>query len=205
MTGAGQERLRLREPGHGRLRAVRGGGALRVPRRLRGGRRLLDRSAPRPSPCARSCGRSSGSASCPCWSWPKALTIVSNEFLGADAVPEGRGRGRHLLHDLRPGRPGHRHGRASTRASTPRTSPRSRARTAASPSWWPRSSSSWWRSRSSPGRRSSTCGTRRAGCPFPRARFVPMALSFAAAAALAIATCRIAMARGIRALETLGD
>jgi hypothetical protein len=32
-----------------------------------------------------------------------------------------------------------------------------------------------------------------------------MALSFAAAAGLAIVTCRVAMARGVRALQTLGD
>src|SRR5207245_1606017 len=39
---AGQEHRRLREPGHGRLRALRGGAPLRLPRRLRGGSGLLD-------------------------------------------------------------------------------------------------------------------------------------------------------------------
>ncbi len=43
------------------------------------------------------------------------------------------------------------------------------------------------------------------GVPIPAQRFLPMAVSFAAAAALSIVTCRIAMARGIRALQTLGD
>jgi ABC-2 type transport system permease protein len=41
--------------------------------------------------------------------------------------------------------------------------------------------------------------------PIPAARIVPMTISFAAAAALSIVTCRVAMARGIRALQTLGD
>lgn len=41
--------------------------------------------------------------------------------------------------------------------------------------------------------------------PIPAYRILPMALSFAAAAALSILTCRVAMARGIRALQTLGD
>ena len=51
----------------------------------------------------------------------EALTVVSNQFLGVGALPQGRRRGGHLLHDLRAGRPGRGDGRASTRASTPRT------------------------------------------------------------------------------------
>jgi hypothetical protein len=43
------------------------------------------------------------------------------------------------------------------------------------------------------------------GVPIPAEHFFPMAVSFAAAATLSIVTCRIAMARGIRALQTLGD
>ena len=40
--------------------------------------------------------------------------------------------------------------------------------------------------------------------PIPPQRMVPMGLSLAAAAVLAIVTCRTAMARGVRALQTLG-
>jgi len=43
------------------------------------------------------------------------------------------------------------------------------------------------------------------GVAIPGAEIAPIAISFTAAAALAIVTCRIAMARGIRALQTLGD
>ena len=43
------------------------------------------------------------------------------------------------------------------------------------------------------------------GLPIPAPRVFPMAVSFAAATALSILTCRVAMARGIRALQTLGD
>jgi ABC-2 type transport system permease protein len=42
------------------------------------------------------------------------------------------------------------------------------------------------------------------GVPLPPERMIPMAISFLAAIALAIATCRIAMARGVRALQAMG-
>jgi ABC-2 type transport system permease protein len=42
------------------------------------------------------------------------------------------------------------------------------------------------------------------GVPIPATMMVPMGLSFATAIALAIATCRIAMARGVRALQAMG-
>ena len=42
------------------------------------------------------------------------------------------------------------------------------------------------------------------GVPLASARMVPMALSFLAAAALAIITCREAMKRGVRALQSMG-
>ena len=43
------------------------------------------------------------------------------------------------------------------------------------------------------------------GMPIPAARMIPMAISFAAAAALSLGTCRVAMARGVHALQALGD
>lgn len=42
------------------------------------------------------------------------------------------------------------------------------------------------------------------GVPLPPARMIPMALSFVLAAALAAVTCRVAMARGVRALQAMG-
>jgi ABC-2 type transport system permease protein len=42
------------------------------------------------------------------------------------------------------------------------------------------------------------------GVPIPPERMIPMGLSFAAAAALAVATCRIGMARGVKALQSMG-
>jgi hypothetical protein len=40
--------------------------------------------------------------------------------------------------------------------------------------------------------------------PIPPQRIIPMALSFLAGAVLSVVTCRVAMARGVRALQTLG-
>ena len=131
----------------------------------------------------------------------EALTVASNELPGRGPVPAGPGRGGHLLHDLRPGRPGRGHGRASTRASTPRTSPRWPAPTAASRYMvlavlfilveiallaWPSSIYLWHEYR---------------GIAVPPARLAVMALALAAAAAVAIGTFWTAMQRGIRALE----
>ena len=42
------------------------------------------------------------------------------------------------------------------------------------------------------------------GVPLPTARLIPMAASFFLAAALAVVTCRVAMARGVRALQEMG-
>ncbi len=65
------------------------GGALRLPRGLRGRAGLLDRAHGPGRACEPSCGRSSGRASCPSSLLAEALTVTSNHLLGVTLLPAG--------------------------------------------------------------------------------------------------------------------
>ncbi len=105
MSGADQERLRLREPGHGRLRARRPSPCASSSRRSppKGAAFWIVRTSPVAHARA-SCGRSSGPACRPLLLLAEALTILSNQLLGVAPVLQAAGRRRDPRHDLRPRR-----------------------------------------------------------------------------------------------------